>query len=186
MRITKDTLPDMRNVRAFMGTYTSYVTETLGEARLFPKFAPQRVVEAHGAWKEDLTRVSDHEPNLENGLDHFKQCGHLIFWVRRMSPLVEAIDLTENIADAPGLPLTDTETRFRNLLFGYANEYLAFDLGFQICKFYEINKPGSSAHAEGLVLSHDYYQTMCHFLKYKNVSPHAMYLILKSLFCGLS
>lgn len=184
MRIDRNTLKDMLVPSKFSGTYTGYVVETLGGARLFPKFAPLRVVEAHGAWKEDLTRVGDREPNLDDGLDHFKQSGHLAFWLRRMSPLVEAVDLTENVADAAGYPLTDTEKAFRDLLFGYANEYLAFDFGFQFCKFYEMNKPDGSQRAKAIRLPMDYYQSTCHFLKYKTVSPHAMYLIYKSLFVG--
>jgi hypothetical protein len=31
-------------------------------------------------------------------------------------------------------------------------------------------------------LSVDYYRTVCHFLKYKTVSPHGIFLLYKSLF----
>ena len=139
-------------------------------------------MKAHGAWLSDLKRVNDHEPQLGGGLDHFKRRGHFAFWVRRMSPVVEAIDSTKNIADAEGYPLSVDEIAFRDLLFGYSNEYLAFDLGFQFCRYYEIGKTGGSARAQSLVLSEDYIRMACHFLKYKNVSPHSLYLIYKSLF----
>lgn len=184
MRIDKNTLPDLEKRDVFSGTYIGYVVETLGHARLFPKFAAQRVIEAHGAWLSDLRRVGDHEPQLDDGLDHFKRCGHLAFWIRRMSPMVEVIDLTENVADAPGHPVTDAENAFRDLLFGYANEYLAFDFGFQICKFYEMYKPGGSVRASNFTPSMEYIQGTCQFLKYKTVSPHAMFLIYKSLFAA--
>lgn len=181
MRITGSTLPDMARCEVFIGTYTGYVAETLALARLFPKFAVQRVVEAHGAWQADVARVGQHEPRLSDGLDHFKQCGFLAFWLRRMSPMVDAVDLTENVGDAAGYALSAEEKEFREILFGYGNEYLAFDFGFQICRFYEISKDGGSKRAEELVLPPDYYQSLCHFMKYKNISPHAMYTIYRSL-----
>jgi hypothetical protein len=106
----------------------------------------------------------------------------MAFWLRRVSPVVEAIDLTSNPQDALGYPLSEDELAFRDLLFGYCNEYLAFDLGFQFCRYYEIAKKGNSRRADGLILSEDYLRTTCHFLKYKNVSPHALFLIYKSLF----
>ena len=78
--------------------------------------------------------------------------------------------------------MTTDESAFRDLLFGYCNEYLAFDLGYQFCRYYEINKAGGSQRATTLILDEDYLRTTCHFLKYKQVSPHALYLLYKSLF----
>jgi hypothetical protein len=168
----------------FVSFFSGFAKDILWSARLFPRLSEPRVIEAHGAWCNDLNRVSNHEPHLEEGLDHFKRCGHLAFWVRRMSPVVEAVDVTQNVADAEGMPLSGDEMAFRDLLFGYCNEYLAFELGLQFCRFYEIGKPGGSARANSLVLSEDYIRTMCHFLKYKQVSPHALFLVYKSLFLG--
>ncbi|ALK08190.1 hypothetical protein BVIR_392 [Blastochloris viridis] len=69
------------------------------------------------------------------------------------------------------------------MLFGYANEYLAFDYCFMICKYYEANRDDyPSEFARNLVVSRDYYKIMRQFLKYKSVSPHAMQLIYRSLF----
>lgn len=140
------------------------------------------MIEAHGAWVNDLTRVGSYEPQLKDGLDHFKQCGHLAFWLRRLGPIIDADDTTLNLGDAEGYPLSDDEKAFRKLLLGYRNEYLAFDYAFQICLYYEIGQEGGSARASNLHLSREYYQTICQFMKFKNVSPHAMHLILKSLF----
>jgi hypothetical protein len=182
MRITKDTLKGILEETEFCRVFTEYAEYALGEARLFPKMSKPRLVEAFGAWKNDLTRVGSHEPRLDEGLDHLKQAGHLAFWLRRMSPIIEAYDLNDNLADSPGYDLTDTQVEFRKLLLGYCNEYLAFDFGFNFCKFYEIGKDGGSRRASDLVLSQDYYMATCHFLKFKNVSPHAMHLIYKSLF----
>ena len=151
----------------FIDVFVEFTQHILGEARLYPKLSRLRVIEAHGAWKNDLSRVGGNEPNLDDGLDHFKQCGHVAFWLRRMSPVIEVIDLTQNIGDAEGLPITDDEQAFRDLLFGYCNEYVAFDFGYQICRYYEIAKQGGSVRAKDIAPSEEYYKTMCHFLKYK-------------------
>jgi hypothetical protein len=181
MRLTQATLEEMLACDTFVATYSGYVGESLKLARYSPQLSYPRVHEAHGAWAEDLQRVLHFNPKIEE-LDHFKRCGHLAFWLRRMAPLIDVTDNTKNLADAEGYPLTDFERAFRKLLFGYANEYLAFDFAFQICKFYESHKIGASARATSLALSTEYYVSMCQFLKYKTVSPHAMYAIYKSLF----
>ena len=46
----------------------------------------------------------------------------------------------------------------------------------------KVPKKGGSSRASNMVLSVEYYKTMCHFLKYKSVSPHAYIGIYKSLF----
>ncbi len=90
------------------------------------------------------------------------------------------MDLDFGDAEAP---MSAREKGFRTLLISYSNEYLAFDFGFQICKYYEAkHKKRPSYRARELVLSEKYYQTTCHFLKYKTASPHALQLLFKSLF----
>jgi hypothetical protein len=182
MDIKAGDLEAIEDEAVFVRFFVDYAQDVLHQARLYPRLSKPRVIEAHGAWLSDLKRVNDHEPQLGEGLDHFKRCGHLAFWVRRMGPVVEAIDTTRNIADAPGYDLSSDEKAFRDLLFGYCNEYLAFDLGFQFCRYYEIGKAGGSARANSLVLDENYIRTACHFLKYKQVSPHALFLLYKSLF----
>jgi hypothetical protein len=184
MDIRTGDLEAIQDEGTFVRFFVDYAQDVLSQARLYPRLSQQRVIEAHGAWLSDLKRVNNHEPQLKkgDGLDHFKRSGHLAFWVRRMGPVVEAIDTTLNLADSPGYDVSEDEAAFRDLLFGYCNEYLAFDLGYQFCRYYEIGKRGGSARAEALVLDEDYIRTTCHFLKYKNVSPHALYLIYKSLF----
>ncbi len=162
----------------FVSVFRSYAEDVFRQCRLYPRLLMPRMIESHGAWRNDLQRVGGHEPELEEGLDHYKRCGHLTFWLRRMSPVIEAVDLTGSISDAPGYPLSEDEKAFRELLFGYAKEYLAFDFGYQFCLFYEQGSP----RAECMRLSEEYLWTMCHFLKYKTVSPHALFLIFKSLF----
>ncbi|SDO49114.1 hypothetical protein [Afipia sp. GAS231] len=180
MRITSMTLESIKDEDAFCREFTNFAMSVGSPARLFPQFSRPRLDEAHGSWLADLRRVKDHEKHLINGLDHFKQCGHLAFWIRRLSPIVEFTDLDFGESEMPMLP---KERALRELLTGYVNEYLAFDFGYQICKYYETkNKSNPSPRAPILALSPDYYQMTSHFMKFKNVSPHAMHLIYKSLF----
>lgn len=180
MDIKAGDLEAIEDEETFVHFFVDYAQSVMQHARLYPRLSKPRVVEAHGAWLNDLKRVTDRE-RLEEGLDHFKRSGHLAFWVRRMGPVVETVE-TISYQDSPGYELSGDEKAFRDLLFGYCNEYLAFDLGFQFCRYYETGKAGGSERANTLVLGEDYLKTTCHFLKYKNVSPHALFLIYKSLF----
>jgi hypothetical protein len=180
MRITRLTLDAIKGREEFLSIFTEYTIEVLDKAAFYPKLLKHRIYEAHGAWISDLKRVGEHEKNLKEGLDHFKQCGHLAFWLRRTTPIGELMDLA--FVD-PEIPLSREAQELRSLLKGYHNEYLAFDFAYQICKYYEVRHlHKSSQRARTLVLSPDYYQTVCHFMKYKNVSPHALHLIYKSIF----
>ena len=176
----KKPLDALKDVNAFDESFTGFAMTAVGPGRFFPRIAKARIYEAHGAWLTDLERVGKYEKNLSRGLDHFKQCGHLAYWLRRMSPVSELVDLDFGEDESPP---TDSEKRFRELLKAYSNEYLAFDFCYQICRYYETeNKERTSSRATEIALSHDYYQLMCHFMKYKHVSPHAMHLVYKSLF----
>ncbi|NEU11300.1 hypothetical protein G3T14_04065 [Methylobacterium sp. BTF04] len=168
----------------FVGFYSEYSENILHLARLFPRLSRPRIIEAHGAWTKDLERVGSHENKLYEGLDHFKRAGHLAFWLRRMSPIVEFVDETMNIADGGEYTLDESELKFRDLIAGHANEYMAFDIGFQYCKFYELSV--GSKIAGTLDLSEDYIRTTCHFMKYKQCSPHSLFMVYKSLFYSVA
>jgi hypothetical protein len=129
-----------------------------------------------------MKRVGDHEPNLENGLDHFKRAGHLAFWLRRFAPIVEATDPKKNLADAEGYDLTNDEMALRDLLNGYVNEYVAFDISYNLCRYYEGHKLQNPIDLAAFKLDREYIGMVCNFMKYKSASPHAFTVILKSLF----
>ena len=168
--------------KAFANFFSEFAMVTMEEARLLPRIAPARLIDVHGAWCHDLKRVADHEPQIEDGLDHFKRSAHLAFWIRRFDPVVEAIDLTKNLGDAEGYPLTSDVIEFRKLLYGYVNEYLAFDLAYQFCRYYESNRTDGPVDLTKFKLDREYIVMVCNFLKYKSVSPHSLTVILKSLF----
>jgi len=136
----------------------------------------RRLWDAHGLWLEDLDRLKTYE--LAGGTpDHYKQSGHLIYWLRRSSPVIAMTDI------AGKKKISSDVADFRTLLFRYGNEYLAFDLGFRLCRFFESQKEGLDEDV--FRLKRDYLKAMAQFLKTKNVSPHALYIILKSLFLRL-
>jgi hypothetical protein len=180
MQIKENVLSVITDREVFLSDYTAFAWWALDATRLVPVFSKPRIFEAHGAWLNDLSRLGNHEKNLSEGLDHFKHCGHLSFWLRRLSPIVEFQNVDFGESERP---MNEREKAFLELIKAYANEYVAFEYCFQICRYYEMkNKEHPSERAERLVLSPAYYQTVCHFLKYKSVSPHAMHLIYKSIF----
>lgn len=183
MKIDASTLVEIEgDKKAFGNFFSEFAMVTLERARLHPRMAPARLLDIHGAWCHDLKRVGDHEPHIEDGLDHFKRSAHLAFWIRRFDPVVEAIDLEKSLADAEGYGLTNDQKDFRNLLYGYVNEYLAFDLAFQFCRYYESHRTDGPVDLSAFKLDREYIAMVCNFLKYKSVSPHSLTVILKSLF----
>src|SRR5262245_20590127 len=57
MRIEKDHLTAILNCDVFVRMFCDYATDVLRTCRLHPVASKPRVIEAHGAWKNDLTRV---------------------------------------------------------------------------------------------------------------------------------
>jgi hypothetical protein len=181
--ITKSLLPEiLSDYQRFIECFTDYAKATLEEARFWPQVSERRLLDAQRLWGADLERLKDHEPRIKNP-DHLKSCAHLAYWLRRSAPVVGFIDMRDAYEpDALDMPEGGDRFKFRELLNLYGAEYLAFDFSFQICLFYELTKPNKSTRAAGLVLTEDYIHTVCHFLKCKNVSPHALFLIFKSIF----
>ncbi len=181
MIITDETLPGIESDEARFATFLGdFAIELMATAALYPVLNRQRIVAVHGAWCADLGRINHHERRLSEGLDHFKRAGHLAYWVRRMSPIIDASE-NYNLQDSDSYPATPEQTAMRDNMFGVWNEYLAFEMGFQLCRFYEAGQPGA-IRDESYHPDSDYYETMFQFLRYKNVSPHALFLIYKSLF----
>lgn len=85
----------------------------------------------------------------------------------------------EAIVDAE--PITPAQKKLRDLLFRYGTEVLAFDLGYSICVFYERGRLDPRTQHPPFEIDEEYIETICCFLKEKNVSPHALFLIYKSL-----
>ncbi|MBF0604575.1 MAG: hypothetical protein HQL07_12895 [Nitrospirae bacterium] len=136
---------------------------------LDPYFSRQYTEEVYDAWIDDLKRVSRHDMKSEE-LDHFKHASHLCFWIRRMGPILELMEKDSFPPDSHG-----DKGRELDLITKYRNEYLAFRIGLTICGDFE-------PHSKHPKLTYDYIASLCRFMRYKHVSPHALFLIYKSLF----
>lgn len=181
LSISKDVFEHLEDGKFFIEFVREQYVACASPARLVPVLSAHRLFDAHLQWRQDLERVSrfelrDKEP------DHYKQSGHLIYWLRRASPVIEWVDETGNIGDAEGYPILSAEQEFRELLMKYGNEYLSFDLGYRICRYFEESRVDSPIDPGERPLTTDYILTVAHFLKVKNVSPHALFLVLRSLF----
>ncbi len=126
-----------------------------------------------------MLRLQSREPHLHEGLDHFKQSANLAYWLRRMSPVVEFKDFA---AELEGMDdLYPDERDLRKFLTKYGTEYLAFDFGFQVCLYYQLERTQNPSQFSP-ALSGEYLVDVCHMMKFKHVSPHAMFLVYKSIF----
>lgn len=110
--------------------------------------------------------------------DHFKLGGILAYWLRRFAPVYDLRDL--NMAYAPKNPI------FSELLKKYPSELLAFDMGLAVCDFFESNKIGGKTGKPAVHENDfDYYKAVCCVMKFKNMSPHSMGMIYRSLYVPL-
>lgn len=180
MKIGPDTLPDIAHFDRFESLFLEYAKESYPTTFLRPKISKVRLYDAHYAWQDDLSRVEGREQNLDKGLDHFKQCGHLAYWMRRMAPIVEYDD--HIVKYESGEEIYKDEMRARKLLFEYGTEFIAFDFAFQICFYYESERTDRHTEFKAPLLTPNYLRDICHMLKFKHVSPHSMTLIYRSLF----
>lgn len=192
-----DIFDKLQDIDWFLGFVEFQYRETVsGGSHLSPMISRYLLKETFSLWRKDLRRVSHMELNGSE-LDHFKQAAHLCYWLRRSSPIS---DFADHLPD--GAALSDKQKDVRDLIFRYGNEFAAFDVGYRLCRFFEAKRddvtamllmtgPTSEEQQKALsaitqfVLEEDYVKTICHFLKEKNVSPHALYLIYRSLFMDI-
>lgn len=164
---------------SFKATFEIHALEEATKALFSPLFSAARLRDAHTAWRDDLLRLEEREKNLTDGADHFKQCANLAYWLRRMSPVIDYRDLA---AAAEGVDdLYPDEVLRREFMTRYGTEFLAFDFGFKICAYYELERL-DNPREDVPFLSQEYLTDVCHMMKFKHVSPHALFLIYKSLF----
>lgn len=157
------------NFSRFAGQYGCSITTNL-----------LRTLDAFDAWRRDaeawLGEMNRHQGTT--GLDHFKHAGILAFWLRRRL-VIERIQFLDPQMESGVRDPSPTQERFVE----FANELSSFFLGFHFCLRYEFDE--RRWDLETGHLDDDYVATIATLLKRKNVSPHAMYLIYKSLFVDL-
>lgn len=148
-----------------------------------PVLSDYWIMQAYYRWSKDIGVVSAKEYE-GRPLDHFKYAGFLCYWLRRCPPLC---DFRKN-ADAA---LARIRLRQPNeLLVQYGNVFAAFDIGLRICRYWESARkdiPYSSSTRETILnfsipTGSEYIEDMCYTLAEKNISPHSLNMLYKSLF----
>ena len=141
------------------------------KAGLKPKFSSDLL---HDAWQSYIWDIERPDGNMPTVPDHFKHCGYLAYWLQRHSPVTG----WEAVRDAH--KITKEEDAARDLIFSAGRAYHAFSLGYRICFFFEQNKESEIRLPRPI--NADYIRHISYYMKYKNVSPHAMGLVYRSLF----
>lgn len=141
----------------------------------------RRTLEAFDGWNRDtertLSEMNSHHGS--QGLDHYKQAGFLAYWLRRRDVLEEITAMQNPI---PGIA-RDYISPLQETFIDFGNEIGSFLFGFHYCLRYEYGRRISDLRA--CQLPEDYILAMAVMLKQKNVSPHALYLVYKSLFLDI-
>ena len=141
------------------------------------RLSATRTEESRIYWQRDMSGVridGDTTP------DHFKHAGFLCFWLRRRIVLEQAFEIEDQTVSKGS----------REFFAVYGNELCAFLAGYWLCLGFEFSlemaKTGDIVELLGnLEVPSVYLQDVCKLLRNKEVSPHALYLIYKSLFTEL-
>ena len=140
------------------------------------EFSATRLEEARLLWVRDTGRIdidSDTTP------DHFKQAGFLVYWLRRRG----VVNFARRVK-----PIAGIEEQDHFLLS--PNEIASFLVGFRLSLFFAskhlIDERDHIGHdLQGLTFDSSLKFDIATLLKHKNVSPHSLYLILRTLFYQL-
>lgn len=159
-----------------------------------------RLLDTYDHWQGDVNRAAS-ENFPENGipldeeiqpieLDHLKHAGFITFWIRRSVPI-------QNISKQSN-PIKSVSDRMMQRFYAFSNELFAVRVGLGICLSYEARIVREEIEKSGKILTIDQrnqslfisrrlsnwnlIRDYLHILKHKNISPHAIYLIYKTLF----
>lgn len=130
----------------------------------------------------DLRRIEDRESKVSLP-DHIKVAALTMYWLRRISPVSRFTINTEIHGISESTPSVE-------FMMKYGREYLAFDFGYKLAHHYECNIEDRSLPENSFSLNssfddvpkNDLVEMVVHVLKLKNVSPHALILLLKAIF----
>ena len=128
-----------------------------------------KLLDAQEYWRNDLDRLMIDE-SVEP--DHLKHAGWLCHWLRKKS-VISSLKVYQ-------------EDRLTDVFENNFNEVVAFAIGLKLVIFYECCERGLSDDAivasagTGLNVA-NLLRDVSVYLSHKNVSPHAIYLIYKSL-----
>ena len=155
----------------------------------------RRIGEAYDFWMEDVERVLERDvPPGTTALDHFKNAAHLAFWLRRHIPINDITFRKDKLIvthSAQGERADPTQAQVQ--FMSYGNELCALFVGFYICLAYEVcamaerdtrrGKTTVVSDAIGVRRLPPHFQAEYpRLLKHKPMSPHALYMLYRSLF----
>ncbi len=152
------------------------------EMDVLPFWNRGRALDAYFQWEQDLRRVESMEDKVGIA-DHLKCAAHLIYWLRRSSPIDGFTMGATEFSDKKITPA-------KEFMALYGREYLAFDLGYRAAQLYECKLHNRDLPAASFPLSsslsdvpkRDFIESTCHVMKTKMLSPHALLVILKAIF----
>lgn len=180
--VDQDTLRSLENKESFVSYVHQAFHDMAMQFGLSVHFNKALAQDAYFQWMQDIERVRQFEQDV-NEPDHIKKCAHLIYWLRRFSPVNDFVRV-----DFEGPAEVDAESY--GFIMKYGREYLAFDLGYQIARHYEctINNrklPKESFSVQSAfpeIQSHDLLKTIVHVMKTKMMSPQGFVITLKAIF----
>jgi len=166
----------IRNKEVFLEEVHADFFARSEEKGVFPHWNRGRCQDAYFQWMQDLERVEAVEDKVRRA-DHLKCAGHLVYWLRRSSPVDE---FAYNMPLNPG----------KEFMLRYGREYLAFDLGYRVAQVYELKIHGRNLPENSFSLksslpgvpANDFIETTAHVMKTKHVSPHSLLVIYKAIF----
>jgi hypothetical protein len=176
MAITGDFFERIQTKSIFLEEVHSDFYSRCEEMGALPHWNKAKALDAYFQWMQDLERIQIVEKNVSKP-DHLKCAAHLIYWLRRFSPVNDFV--------FDGAP-----NESREFLMLYGREYLAFDLGYRAAQLYECKISGRNLPDNSFSLDsklpgvgrNDFIECAAHVLKLKMVSPHALILVLKAVF----
>ncbi len=170
------------NKNAFADEVHSDFYARCEEMDVLPFWNKGKCLDAYFQWEQDLRRVEGIEDKV-GVADHLKGAAHLIYWLRRSSPV-------DGFTNGKNEYSSQEMTPAKEFMAKYGREYLAFDLGYRAAQLYEVNLHGRKLPTASFPLSsslpdvpkRDFIESTCHVMKTKMMSPHALLVILKAVF----
>lgn len=174
--IQKDILTLMREgdgenrpVDIFVEVISKEIDEIAGNFGVTAHVSKEKLIQAWEVWDSDLMELNIRESEEPC---HFKHAGWLCHWLRRKQPIYKL---------EPLLP-----HRRQDIFDDHHNEVIALTIGLRVATYYECcrhNLPkGSISASMRKVIDREYYTDFVNYLSHKSVSPHAIFLSLRSIF----
>jgi len=172
---------DADTPKNFRERVTQHYRHLFAQGSYHPVIQDKRLDDAWKAFRHDKKHLLDSlHSESNNQPDHFKLSGILAYWLRRFAPVY---DLEERVNYRMRGEAPDS---WKKLMEDYSSELAAFDLGLYICSGFEAGKQKNPSDVPDIDENDfDYYKDVCFLLKRKNLSPHSLGMIYRSLFVPL-